>query len=116
MGPGKQQGANWIWPSVTADDQPSVWRRRGQRTKIKTEHRTTTTTKFLYKQPSSLLQTLNEQGLHDALIKCFFLSCEDLASHAVLTLSSLQLPKKIPDVSNTDFPIKKSTFAQKVES
>lgn len=62
-----KQGANWIWPSVTSDDRPSVWRRRGQRTKIKTEHKTTT--KFLYKQPSFLLQTLNEQELHDGLIK-----------------------------------------------
>lgn len=69
MGPGraesKQQGANWIQPSVTSDNQSSIWR-RGQRTKIKTEHRKT---KFLYKELSSLLQTLNEQGLHDVLIK-----------------------------------------------
>lgn len=55
-----------VWPPVTSDDQSSVWRRRGQRTKMKTEH---ITTKLFYKQPSSLLQTLNEQGLHDVLMK-----------------------------------------------
>lgn len=55
-----------VQPSVTSDDQSSVWRRKGQRTKMKTEH---IATKFLYKQPSSLLHALNEQGLHDVLMK-----------------------------------------------
>lgn len=56
-----------VWPSVTSGDRSSAWRRRGQRTKLKREH--VTTTKFLYKQPSSLLQTLNEQELHDVFMK-----------------------------------------------
>lgn len=114
MGPGRpesqQPGANWIWPSDIR--WPVLSLEEGSKNKNQNSTEQQQYNNFYPILAPDIEWARSARCTHQVI----FSLCEDLARHTILTLSSLQLPKKVPDISNTAFPIKKSTFAQKVES